>query len=80
MNEQDIVIACDQWLNLYASYNKSKFADKEDKDLAVSGIALARLRYKRLMSAYVQKQIEMDNAHRRLESDIAELLNNGEAK
>jgi molecular chaperone GrpE (heat shock protein) len=80
MNEQDIVTACDQWLNLYSAYNKLKFADQEDKDLAVSGIALARLRYKRLMSAYVQKQIEMDNAHRRLESDIAELVNNGETK
>lgn len=80
MNEQDIVTACDQWLNLYSAYTKTKFADQEDKDLAVAGIALARLRYRRLMTAHVEKQIAMDEAQRRLESDIAELLNNGETK
>jgi hypothetical protein len=80
MNEQDIVTACDQWLNLYSAYSKTVFADQEDKDLAVAGIALARLRYKRLMSAHVQRQIDIEDAQRRLESDIAELLNNGEKK
>lgn len=78
MNEQDIVTACDQWLNLYSAYTRTTFADQEDQDLAVAGVAIARLRYKRLMAAHVEKQIAMDEAQRRLESDIAELLNKGE--
>jgi hypothetical protein len=61
-------------------YEKTDIHEREDLDLAAAGMTMAKTRYKRLMSAHVQKQIEMNEAQKRLEDSIAELLHKGETE
>jgi multidrug resistance efflux pump len=79
MDETEVINAAEQWLRIVRLYEETYIHD-EDQDLAAAGVAIARSKYKRLLSAHVQKQIDMTEAQRRLEDSIAELLHKGETE
>lgn len=80
MDESEVINAAEQWLRMVRLYEKTDIHEREDLDLAAAGMTMAKRRYKRLLSAHVQKQIDMTEAQRRLEDSIAELLNKGETE
>ena len=80
MDESEILNAAEQWLRMVRLYEETDIHEREDLDLAAAGMTMAKARYKRLLSAHVQKQIDMTEAQRRLEDSIAELLHKGETE
>jgi hypothetical protein len=87
MDESEILNAAEQWLRMVRLYEETDIrnqwdtdTEREDFDLAAAGMTMAKVKYKRLLSAYVQKQIDMTEAQRRLEDSIAELLHKGETE
>ena len=80
MDESEVITAAEQWLRMVQLYEKTDHHDCENLDLAAAGMTMAKARYKRLLSAHVQKQIDMTEAQRRLEDSIAELLHKGVAE
>jgi len=80
MDEIEIINSAEQWLRMVRLHEETNIHEREDLDLAVAGMTMAKTRYKRLLSAYVQKQIEMNEAQKRLEDSIAELLHKGETE
>lgn len=80
MDELEVIQAAKLWLKVVRLYEKTDIHEREELDLAAAGMSMAKARYKRLLSAYVQKQIDMDEAQKRLEESIAELLNKGESQ
>ena len=80
MDDIEIINAAEQWLRMVRLYEETDIHEREDLDLAVAGMTMAKTRYKRLLSAHVQKQIEMNEAQKRLEDSIAELLHKGETE
>ena len=80
MDDIEIINAAQQWLRMVRLYEETDIHEREDLDLAVAGMTMAKTRYKRLLSAHVQKQIEMNEAQKRLEDSIAELLHKGETE
>ena len=87
MDESEVINAAEQWLRMVRLYEETDIrnqwdtdTEREDFDLAAAGMTMAKVKYKRLLSAYVQKQIDMTEAQRRLEDSIAELLHKGVAE
>jgi hypothetical protein len=80
MDESEVIIAAEQWLRMVRLYEETYIHEHEDQDLAAAGVTMAKSKYKRLLSAHVQKQIDMTEAQRRLEDSIAELLHKGETE
>lgn len=87
MDESEILNAAEQWLRMVRLYEETDIrnqwdtdTEREDFDLAAAGMTMAKVKYKRLLSAHVQKQIDMTEAQRRLEDSIAELLHKGVAE
>jgi len=80
MDEGEVITAAEQWLRMVRLYEQTDIHEREDLDLAIAGMTMAKAKYKRLLSAHVQKQIDMTEAQRRLEDSIAELLHKGETE
>jgi len=80
MDETEVINAAEQWLRIVRLYEQTDIYEREELDLAMAGMTMAKTRYKRLLSAHVQKQIDMTEAQRRLEDSIAELLHKGETE
>jgi multidrug resistance efflux pump len=80
MDETEVINAAEQWLRIVRLYEQTDIYEREELDLAMAGMTMAKTRYKRLLSAHVQKQIDMTEAQKRLEDSIAELLHKGETE
>jgi len=70
----DVIRYGKDWLEILAHYRNTDFTDQKTKDLAAALISMA---YKRFEKAYLNhwnEKIELAEATRRMENEVAELL------
>jgi len=70
----DVIRYGKDWLEILTHYRNTDFTDQKTQDLAAALISMA---YKRFEQAYLDhwnEKIEIEQAARRMENEVAELL------
>ena len=74
MGEDKVIQYGKEWLEIVNQYRNSQFTSQETEDLGAGLIRMAYVRFEREYRAYWEDQMKLEEATRRIENEVAELL------
>ena len=74
MSEDTVIEHGKAWLEIVNYYKSIEFTDQKSHDLTAALMRLAYKRFERTYVEYMEDQIKVEEATRRIENEVAELL------